>query len=273
MKVNRVILALNNNPLYCKMWNLVSYVWKTKFDIIPTLIFNGTEKEFLSNNFNFDYGEFKIINKINEVSESNPDWSVTWSLFWGASQYKDDICMLCGADQIPITNFFFEKIKEVQDDKFVVGFADAYQNYTEKTLGYFNTQTNVLYPSSHLVGKGYMFEKIFHTDNDWEKEIYKVFQSRSRYYLNNHYYPGKLWGLDECYASEKISIFEHKDSIIYLDIFWNFWQKRRMDCQHSAYNVNLDLVKEGYYSEISCKQVDFYKSQLQNIISNIPKYS
>ena len=45
MKIDRVILVLNNNPTYTHFWKVVSKVWKNNFNIKPTLIFNGTQKE------------------------------------------------------------------------------------------------------------------------------------------------------------------------------------------------------------------------------------
>ena len=118
------------------------------------------------------------------------------------------------------------------------------------------------------------FKKIFKIDNKWEYEVTKVFNSRNDYYLNNNFYPGKLWGLDECYASDCISVFENQDIIEYLDFFWEFWHKKRLDCQHqSMLQMDYNLVEQGYYSEITCKQIDFNKKRIEEIISRIPKYT
>jgi len=45
MKIDRVILSVDNNPTYRVFWNIVSKIWKEKFNINPTLFFHGTEKE------------------------------------------------------------------------------------------------------------------------------------------------------------------------------------------------------------------------------------
>ena len=34
MKIDRVILSVNNNPTYTVFWNIVSKIWKEKFNII-----------------------------------------------------------------------------------------------------------------------------------------------------------------------------------------------------------------------------------------------
>jgi hypothetical protein len=78
MKINRVILATNNNPLYYDFWNPISKVYKEKFGIEPTLVWLGTEQEYIDSPLDNTYGEVLIV-------EPNPDyrlaWQSTWSLF------------------------------------------------------------------------------------------------------------------------------------------------------------------------------------------------
>jgi len=273
MKIDRVILALNKNPTYTIFWNTVSSVWKKKFNISPTLIFNGDEKEFEECGFDMSNGDVLIVNKVDGVSEQNPDWSVTWSLFWAATQFPNDVCIFSGIDQIPIGSLFFDELKKIDDDKFVVGFADAYKKYTPQTLGYFNTVTNVLYPSSHLVGKGKLFKEIFQVEDSWETEARKVYNSKSRYHLKNNFYPGKSWGLDECYASEKISTYINPETICYFEIFWDYWYKNRIDLHSSTnHKYDLNLVKQGYYSELTTKNFFSHKPIIDSIIDNIQEY-
>ncbi len=271
MKIDRVILSVDNNPTYTVFWNIVSKIWKEKFNINPTLFFHGTEKDFINNNFNVEGCDYKILNNLPEISDPSPNWVVPWSLFWGASLFEDDVCLLSGIDQIPIGNYFFDQLSKIEDDKFVIGFSDAYKTYSKDTLGYFNTKTNILYPSSHLVGKGKNFKKIFNIEDSFEDELNKVYNSKDRYYLNNKFYnDSKLWGLDECYASEKLSTHENKNEIIMLDIFWNYWQPRRIDL-NGGINVdfNLELLKNGHYSEVTCKGYEGYKEKMESIIQNI----
>ena len=272
MKIDRVILTLNNNKTYTPSWNIVAPIWENIFNIKPTLIFNGTQEEFDSNNFDLSFGDYIILDSIPGVSEPNPDWSVTWSLFWGASQYPDDVCLLSGIDQIPIGDFFFKEILKYDDDKFVIGFSDAYTNYDINTLGYFNTQTNVLYPSSHLAGKGKKFKEIYQILDNWEDEIVKVFNTKDRYHLKNNFYLNRLWGLDECYSSEMISIFNKQEDIVHLGIFWDYWYKNRIDLNGRInHNFDIDLVKSGYYSEVTCKGIEYHKDEIEMIINNINK--
>ena len=271
MKIDRVILAVDNNPIYTVYWNIVSQVWLKKFNIKPTLLFYGNEEEFKNNNFIVDDLDYKILTPIPEISNPNPNWVVPYSLFWGASQYSDDVCLLSGIDQIPIGNFFFEKLTEYDNDSFVVGFSDAYKTYDKDTLGYFNIQNGIMYPSSHLVGKGKMFKKIFEIDEIYDIEMRKVFESKNRYHLNNRFYSdSKLWGLDECYASEKIVSYPNQSEIKHLEIFWDYWHPRRIDLNGNINSdFNLDLLNEGYYSELTCKGYESYQEKINLVLNSI----
>ncbi len=270
MKIDRVILAVNNNKKYTSHWNLVSPIWKNNFNIKPTLVFYGTNEEFESCNFNIEGYDYFILPRIDEFSENNPDWVVTWSLFYISSKYSEEVCMISGIDQIPLSNLFFKKINEIHGKKFVVGFYDAYLKYTPQTLGYFNTQTNVLYPSSHLVGYGKVFKEIFEIEDVWYDEIKKVYNSKNLYYLNNNFYTSKMWGIDECYASHKISKYVNQNDIEYLNFFWDWFQPRRIDLDGK---INTDYcgnkLLDGYYSEVTCKNSG--DPILNQIVSNIKK--
>lgn len=271
MKIDRVILAVNNNPVYTQHWNIVSPIWEKKFKIKPTLVFYGDEYEFKSLNFDTSKYDFIILPKLNEFSEQNPDWVVTWALFYAASKFKNEICMLSGIDQIPLSSLFFEKIKDIDNDKFIIGFSDAYKTYDKNTLGYFNTKTNVLYPSSHLVGSGNNFKEIFDIDDEWYNEVKKVFTSKDRYYLNNKFYSSKMWGIDECYSSEKLSLYKDEKKIEKLDFFWEFFYPRRIDIDGRInFDFNKDLLIDGYYSEVTCKNIHNGKLlEILNMVENI----
>lgn len=274
MKIDRVILAVDSNPNYTFFWNIVSKVWKEKFNINPTLIFYGTQDEFNQKGFIVDGFDYKILNPINEVSDPSPNWVVPWSLFWGASQYENDVCLLSGMDQIPIGHYFFEKLRDINDENFVVGFADAYIKYNKDTLGYFNTKSNIMYPSSHLVGKGKLFKKIFQIEESFETEVKKVYSKKEDYYLNNHYYSNsKLWGLDECYASDKIESFSEQNKIEKLKIFWDYWLPKRIDLMGKInHNFDVNLLDKGDYSELTCKGYKSHKDKIDLILKNIKNF-
>jgi hypothetical protein len=263
MKINKVLLPVNNNKTYTCFWNIVSFVWKSKFNITPVLIFYGSVEEFNSNNFDFTYGEYIILDKVENIPIEVNDWVPTWSIIFASSLFENEVCMTSGIDQIPISDFFLKKIEEIEDVKFVVGLSDAYKNYKPNTLGYFNMQTNIMYPTSHLVGLGSTFNKIFNISENWTEEINKLYNNRHNYHLTFG-----NWGLDECYSSEKISKYEIQNDIYYMDFFWDHLFSKRIDLDVKQV-YNLEMVKKREYSELTTKNFYKFENQIKEIVNNI----
>ena len=252
MKVDRLITCLNNNPTYVGFWNTFSPVWAKKFNLKPTLAFVGTQAELDSLKLSTEHGDIIRLDPISEVRvDTNLDWSVTWALFWTAAQFSEEVCMLQGIDQMPLSNLFFESIKDIDSEKYVIGFSDAYENGHPQQFGYHPLRCE-MFPSSHHVAKGKTFSNIYYINDDWEKEIKKVFQYRGEYYL-----PKNLWGLDECYSSQLIDDYKKKygDSIFFnLKIFKSHWANNRVDrvlhTKGKELQWDSEKLKKGQYSEL-----------------------
>ena len=255
MKIDRVILALTDNSIYSGFWELVSEVWLKNFDITPTLFFYGDEDKF--NSIPCDFGEKYHLNFIPDVCV-NPkrDWACTWGLFYGASLFPDDTCMTCGIDQLPLSNLIFDELsKYYSEDKYLIGFADAYP------------QEHDWYVSSHHIAKGSLYKSILEIDDSWEKEAKKVFGFRHNYKL---YSSSDFWGLDEQHSSY---LLKNKENVIKVNtLFHNIVVPNRID-RSFLYNIDLDNLKSGNYSEMHCpRPFDQYADLLYLIKSNIPKY-
>ena len=270
MKIDRVVLGLTNNPTYRGFYNLFSPVWKKKYDIIPTLIFVGTEEEFVSHDISDEWGDIIRIDPVpNEVYvDPNLNWASTWAIFWGAAQFPDDIVMTCGIDQLPLSTFFFDSLDQWDDDEYIIGLGDAYTKYNQETLGYFNGMTDSFYPTSHHVAKGSLYKEVYSIHDSWEEEIKSVWEySKDRYTLNNSSY----WGLDECYASEKIDHYrrDNKDLFIAYSGFWEDWHPRRIDRGYNM-KVNIEKLRGGQYSELhSPRPPSQYKEFLEEFVKII----
>lgn len=238
MKIDRVLIALNNNKVYTRYWNIVAPVWKEEFGIEPTMIFIGTEEEFDSNGFD---ARFEML----RFDLPSDRWLIPWSLFWLATQFPEEVCMTCGVDQIPLSNGFFEEIEGIDREKYIVGFSDAYNGYKEGTLSYFNTNTNVMYPSAYNAALGRKYKEILAIEDDLMEEISKVRHSASKYSITED-----LWGLDECYLSDMISQYSKREEIVMLDYYNRVFGPTRL-YENSSIDVN--LLRSGYYSEFTSK--------------------
>jgi len=249
MKADRVLMCLNNNPIYTGFWNVFSPVWKKKWGVIPTLIFVGTEEELESNNFSTEFGEIVRLDPVPEVvTDPSLDWSVTWALYYGTSLFPDDVCFTTGIDQVLLSDRYFKWIDSVEDDKYVIGFADAYDNYDLNTLGYKSKKEGFFFPTSHQCGKGKTFQEIFQFEDTWEAEAKKVFAKRHEYDVVGRQ---NLWGLDETYASDKIAEWEDNEKrLVRVRNFWSDVFPTRIERGGKNMSFNPNSLKAGAYFEL-----------------------
>jgi hypothetical protein len=253
MRIERVILALNNNQTYAGFWNAFSKVWKTKFKITPTLMFVGTEEEMRKEKLSEEYGQIVRLDPSNDVIlDSSLDWSVTWALFYGATLFPDEVCMTSGIDQLPLSEKFMTSIGDHSKESYIVGFAGAYKDIPN------------VFPSSHHVATGKTFKKIYDIEDEWHSEIVKVFNSRSRFGRLS----GNYWGLDEAYSSECLLASDH-DKIIYKDTFYSDWVPYRLD-RGGALKYDIEKLKNGFYTELhSPRPYEEHKRYLDTLIKNM----
>lgn len=259
MKIDRVIFCLNDNPVYTGFWNPFSRVWKLKYDILPTLMFVGTEEQLIDNNFSEEFGEIYRLDPVQEVIvDPNLDWSVTWALFYGAAMFQDEISLTMGIDQLVLTNELFDFLlncEEINNSKYIVGLADAYKDLPG------------VYPSSWHIGKGSLYKEIYDISDDWREEIIKVFSCREKYPI----LPGNFWALDEAYSSDIINrrIKKGANNITFLNIFHKFWHPKRLD-RGGVLSYNRSSLQSGEYSEIhSPRPYEEHEEYFSKLISDL----
>jgi hypothetical protein len=240
--IDRVIFCLNNNETYIDFWNYVAKLYKLKFNVTPTLMFVGTTQEYetLSNagRLSQKYGEVIHLQRVEEVpynagSGEWLDWTPTWALFYGASLFPNEVCMISGIDQIPLSPMFFEIVKEINtNQKYVIGFADAYNVIGNmKTASLENEDKFVVYPSSHHVALGKIYKDVYEIEDSWEDEIKKVNSYIGKFTLNEDlsaYAFSKGWGIDEIYSSYKISK-KSSDYFFLVNDWYKNWVHKRID--------------------------------------------
>jgi UDP-2-acetamido-3-amino-2,3-dideoxy-glucuronate N-acetyltransferase len=259
MKIDRVILSTNFNSLYYDFWNNLSKLYKLKYDIIPTLIFLGTDEELKLANLSTEYGDIIRV----DYPNGKDVWVCTWALFYYTKYFINDICLIMGIDQIPMGTYFIKDIiSEYEDDAYIMLIDDAYKitsNVKKWDEGGYS-------PSAYHIAKGSTFRNIYKFDDNFEKEIDKI-ESMN---LKNLFGDG-LWGLDETYTSKILreSIIKYK--IIGLSKFDEILKGKRLDCHRSNEpNYNLEQLNNNYYIEChSCRPYKDHKEYLDNLFYNI----
>ena len=243
MKIDRVVVCLNSSPLYSGMWDIISEVYAKTTSYVPTLIFCGTQKE-LSREVKSDFGEVYLLPRHPEViSARDYDWSVVWSLYWAiANKFPDDVCLFSGIDEIPISTALWDKIADVDDDKYVIPLGR--NPYAKHNL-------YGIVANGHNVGKGSVYKEIFEIEDNLQTELARVWNSRyefSKRVPQNLFALENLqnwWGLDEAYVSSKV--YDHKD-VVFFDDGWaqqELFAKRI--CRSTGWSYDEEKVKNNYY--------------------------
>jgi hypothetical protein len=261
MKIDRVILVTNNNPLYYDFWNNLSYTYKEKFGITPTLIFFGEEDELKNANLSTEYGEILIEKKISNISE----WQYTWALFYFTKFYPSETCIIMGIDQIPLGTYFFkETINLIDENNYIMLIDDQYKfenKYPKKwDEGGFS-------PSAYHIAKGQTFCDIYKFEESFELEIKKINS------LNLKTMWGDKWGTDEAYSCKILSSFEDKSRISSLSLASTFLN-RRIDChRHNEVSYDISKLNSNFFIEChACRPYNHHKTYLDNLFFNIPKF-
>lgn len=266
--IDRVIFCLTNNENYIDFWNYISKVYYNKFDVKPTVFFSGSIVEYQnlvdSGRLSKEFGDVFHLNRVFGIPyDKNLDWTCTWSLFYGASLFPNEVCMLSGIDQIPLSGNFFEIVKQINPrENYIVGFSDA---YGKSSLNLEETGVGSFFPSSHHVGLGSYYKKIYDIEKNWEDELNKVFNSDIKNILINN---NNFWGLDECYSSFILKTHLRKKSSpvpikLITDFFHIYWANKRIDRSRGQIKFSeemLENVKKSNFSEIHCSRP--YKTNL-----------
>jgi UDP-2-acetamido-3-amino-2,3-dideoxy-glucuronate N-acetyltransferase len=260
MKVNRVILASDNNPLYYSFWNNLSKTYKEKFNINPTLVFFGTEEELKTANLSEEYGNIFLEKKIDDI----PLWQYTWALFYYTKFYLNDVCAVMGIDQIPLGTYFLKDIiNNVDEDQYVMLIDNQYTLENKYPLKW---DQGGFSPSAYHIAKGSTFNDIYNFEDTFEKEIKKIDS------LNVPTMWEEKWGTDEGYSSKVLREYHDRKRISDLSASEQFLN-RRIDC-HRYYEVpyDINLLNSNYFIEChACRPYEDHKQYLDNLFNSIPK--
>ena len=257
MKIDRVILSSNNNPLYYHFWNGLSKVYFEKFNIIPTLIWFGTEQEKKDAWLSEEYGQI-ILAKEN-TSYLLP-FQTTWALFYYTKLFPNDVCLTIGIDQVPLSNMFLnDMVKDFSIDSYNMLIADAY-------LPHHWSNDGGASPTAYHIAKGSTFNTIYQFSETFEAEIEKMCNSGVKAFWEDTV--GR-WGIDETYSSYMLR--KYKGQINSLNNF-GLLCERRIECErHKETLYSIDRLKAGWYSEAHlCRPFINHVNYITDLYNKIP---
>lgn len=260
MKVNRVILATTNNPIYYEFWNPISKIYSENFGIKPTLVWVGDEEELESVGLRREHGEIIVQNPVDDFDIG---WQSAWSIFWFMSKYPDDIFCTLGIDQVPLSKrLLFDIPEKYSDDTYLMLADDGYApNHWQKEGG--------SSPTSFHIVKGSIASKVYGFEATFKDEIVKIALSGVK-----ALYPEKNWGLDESYSSHKLRQYrENKGKIESASMFPLIREIRIECCRDVEIEYDKNILKNGWYGDAHlCRPYSKHKEYIDGILRDIPKF-
>ncbi len=164
-KINRVILACNNNPKYTEFWKPVAYHWRVYHKITPTLFFIGTDEE-AKKLIDFSCGDVIVINNLS--SNVSTVFAAQVIRLLGPGLFPDDVCIVADIDMFVLrTDFFPSYLKFVPMDSYLQ------LNRYDSSVGYASMCYNIAKGSTflELFGQCDTIEKITFQLQDWYNRI------------------------------------------------------------------------------------------------------
>ena len=148
MKLDRIIVAVDNNKDYYEFWPFVAKRWKS-WGVTPTLIVVADEPIDIDESL----GDVRYIKPHPSIPTKHQAQIVR---FYGAAAYEDEVCIISDIDMMHLNkNYFLDSVKECGDDNIVMYSADAYPP------GDF---MHPAYPMSYMAAKGSTFKEIIKGD-------------------------------------------------------------------------------------------------------------
>lgn len=235
LKIDRVILSSDSNPMYLDFWPIVAKIWKNNFNIVPTLALIGDET-------------IKVDETIGDVIRFEPIQGIPNSFYSQVIRlllpiiYENDTCLISDIDMIPLNlDYFTKPIEKINDDCFVVYRDKAY-------IGNYD-----LFPMCYNVSKGKTFQEIFKIKNINE------IPEKIKFWFNSA--DNRGWSTDEFLLHKYLINWSEQNRLILLGQS----VEKRVDRSNWFYNIN--KIKNGYYIDShSLRPYKQYKNEIDKLI-------
>jgi len=214
LKLDRVIVSTDANPMYMDFWPIVAQAWKEIVGIKPTLALIAPADVEIDESLG-DVIRFEPIEGISTALQAQVIRLLLPILF------KDEVCIISDIDMIPLSkSFYVNTIAEIPDDCFVVYKSSALPQYKQ-------------YAMCYNAAKGSVYGEIFGIDNlDDISDLIKFFAKQF-----NH-----AWSTDQQALYFYLNNWEDFETRC---VKLGYGTKKRVDRVRWGYDI--EKLKEGYY--------------------------
>lgn len=139
-KIDRVILATDNNPLYIEFWPIVAQAWKERIGVQPTLALIASSDVCVDESL----GDVIRFEPLPGIPTSLQAQTIRLLL---PAYFPDEVCIISDIDMIPLSKeYFVDSVAGIPDDAFV-----SYREVADIPK----------YPMCYVAAKGSVFKEIF----------------------------------------------------------------------------------------------------------------
>lgn len=265
MKIDKVIFTIDDNPHYKGFWSSISKHFKQRLNFEPVLFIIGDRDKIDINSYDTSNGEVRIIDKINNIP------TIIQALigkFYFTILEPETTWLIGDLDLYPLQQFHFkERIKNIEDNKYIHLFPDAYgadwRNSIKGLAGYFHVAKGKVF-ERELNFKNKTFEdvclEIFHS-NRWGIKFHNISSNQENRNASDDY---GWFCCEEMYTGWLLS---QSKNLVELPPISGYYP--RIDRSNMSFDENL-LIQGHYIDFHSPRPYEKYQTIIEDIISKIP---
>lgn len=279
MKIDKVIMACDNNPLFYEFWKPLAELWINKFYINPVLVFcsdldNSEDINALDNLYNSGYKtqilSMPLVNNIPSYIHA------VWGRFWATHLFPDDVCMVVDMDMAPLSpKYFIDDISKI-DSNVYLHLNDTIYHHSQ--TNYNTGQKLVIDPhewqhnhqinlaACYHIAKGSLYQKVYNF-LDWEAEMIKL--NNMKFDVPFAVLPNMpKFAIDEIYSTQMLR--KSINDIVFYTYNKNY---NAPNVDRSNWQYDPELVKQGYYMDSHLlRPYSQYKQEIDKLLDLVPTY-
>lgn len=222
LKIDRVILTSNDNPMYLDFWPLVAKAWKQIIGIQPTL--------FLISDHYIEVDEtVGDVIRIQSIPGVKTSTHAQILRLVAPIYFENEVSIISDIDMLPLNrDYFIKSVADISDEKFVV--------YRDKGYG----ENSNRFPMCYSAGKGYLFKSIFNI-NGIDEIPNKIKQWIQEWHAKR---PNEEWETDE------VTMFKYLHAWKYLKsrcVFLHHTSMLPQRIDRSDWRYDKEKLKNNYY--------------------------
>jgi len=221
MKIDKVILSTNDNPMYYPFWNIVSKYWSKVIDIEPVLFYVGDLSPKVLG-LKEEYGKiihYNTKDKAKSVETSNLSQIIR---HFGATCFPEETCIISDIDMLPLSKDYYVNQKEVI-------------NFKENSICFYSGDwgNRKRFPMCYIAAKGCVFEEII-------KSKYEDFEKESVKWMSEGY----GWHTDEIVFSKLWNESRFTENSLFLNRGWTHGQANNRIDRDSIYKFDTNQISK-----------------------------